>query len=459
MAVMVGIVALVLVIHDVPLSSHLHRVERDRVVTGLERDAFTIAGRAEEALETGTTTDEPALTDLVVAYSEESGARVVVTDSTGTARITSDAEATVGNDYSTRPEIAAALAGNPATGERDSRTLGQRLLYVAVPVLSGAGVVGTVRITYPAAVIDHRVDSRVRGLEAVALISILSAAAAAVLLAGTVTRPLRQLRHATEDLAGGDLAVRADAAVGPPEIRSLARSFNTMAERTARVVERQRAFAGDASHQLRTPLTALRLRLEQAADTIDTDPATAHARIEAAATETERLQHLVDGLLALARAEGTDHQLVDVDAGRVLAERAELWRALAEEQSVSIDVVAPASLDLTAVDGAFEQVVDNLVDNALNAAPPGTVVELHGAHAGGRVTVSVLDRGPGMTAEQCERAFDRFWRVADGSGATHGSGLGLAIVHQLVTASGGDVVLRPRDGGGLEAVAEFIAAG
>jgi signal transduction histidine kinase len=456
---MVGIVALVLVVHDLPLASHLRRVERDRVVTGLERDAFTIAGHAEEALEAGTTADEPALTNLVVEYSEESGARVVVTDSGGTARLTSDAEATVGNDYSTRPEIASALEGSPVTGERDSRTLGQRLLYVAVPVLSGSDVVGTVRITYPASVIDDRVDSRVRGLLVVALISILSAAAAAVLMAGTVTRPLRRLRHATEELAGGDLEVRADTGSGPPEIRSLAGSFNTMAERTERLVSRQRAFAGDASHQLRTPLTALRLRLEQAADAVDTDPATARERIEAATGETERLQHLVDGLLVLARAEGRDHPLVTVDVTRVLLERVELWRPFAEEQSVRIDVDAQPPLEIIAIDGALEQVVDNLVDNAINAAPAGTTVELQAGHDGRRVTISVLDRGPGMTAEQCERAFDRFWRAPDSATATTGSGLGLAIVHQLMTESGGDVVLRPRTSGGLEAVASFTPAG
>lgn len=454
-AVMVGIVALVLVIHDVPLASHLRRVERDRVVTGLERDGFTLAGRTEEALEDGTAEGDPELTDLITEYSRSTGARVVVTDATGTAQLTSDSEATVGNDFSTRPEISEALAGRPASGERDSRTLGQRLLYVAVPVLSGNEAVGAVRITYPASVIGERVESRVRGLAVVAFISILSAAAAAVLLAGTVTRPLRRLRHATEELSTGDLDVRADTHDGPPEIRSLASSFNTMAERTQRIVTRQRAFAGDASHQLRTPLTALRLRLDQAAEALDTDPATAHARLEAATAETERLQHLVDGLLALARAEGRDHQLTAVDAAVVLRERADVWRPLAEEQGVSIDLDAPDTLVLLAIDGALEQVVDNLVDNALAVSADGTTITLRAARLGGRATVGVLDRGPGMTDEQRRRAFDRFWRAADGTGGPSGAGLGLAIVHQLVTASGGEIELQPRESGGLEAIATF----
>ena len=87
-----------------------------------------------------------------------------------------------------------------------------------------------------------------------------------------MTRPLRSLRRATERLAGGDLSARAETTSGPPEVRDLARAFNRMSERTQQLVDEQRAFAGDASHQLRTPLTALRLRLEQANDLLESDP-------------------------------------------------------------------------------------------------------------------------------------------------------------------------------------------
>ncbi len=450
-AVLLGVTAMVLVIHDVPLAAHLRRVERDRLITGLERDGFTIAGRAEELLEQGPAAlpeDIAALTALVGEYREETEARVIVTDAAGVAVVSSDEEAIAGSDYSTRPEVREALSGVPAEGERDSTSLGIRLVYVAVPVLSGNDVEGTVRITYPASVIGERVESRVRGLLVVALVSLTVALAAAVLFAQTITRPLRRLRSATEQLAEGDLSVRAAAEDGPPEVRSLATSFNAMGERIERMMTRQRAFAGDASHQLRTPLTALRLRLEQVDDALERDPAAARARLESAVTETERLQRLIEGLLTLARAEGSQQEVVVVDVGATVRERVELWQALAEEQAVDLIARGASSAPVVAVPGAIEQIVDNLVDNALQVAPDGSAVEVTTTLRGLLTEIHVLDRGPGMAPEQLEHAFDRFWRASDAPAG--GSGLGLAIVASLVEASGGTVSALARPGGGLD---------
>lgn len=451
-AVLLGVTAMILLAHDVPLAAHLRRVERDRLVTGLERDAFTIAGRAEELLEQGSDAlpgEADALGALLGEYRADTGGRVIVTDASGTAVVSSDEEAITGNDYSTRPEIAQALSGTPTSGERDSSTLGLRLTYVSVPVVSGTDIEGAVRITYPSSVIGERVESRVRGLLVVALVSLGVALAAAIIFAQTVTRPLRRLTHATEQLAEGDLTVRAADDEGPPEVRSLASSFNAMGGRIERMVARQRAFAGDASHQLRTPLTALRLRLEQVGDELERDPAAARARLEAATAETERLQRLIEGLLALARAEGHQPELARIDAAGVVHERVELWRALAEEHGVTVQVDAAPTAPVLAVPGALEQVVDNLVDNALQVAPAGSAVEVRITRAGSDVELHVLDRGPGMSASQRERAFDRFWRAADAPPG--GSGLGLAIVASLVETSGGTVRLLPRSGGGLDA--------
>lgn len=456
-AVLVGITAMILLVQDVPLAAHLRRVERDRMVTGLERDAFTLAGRAEEALELADPELAAGLAGRLVTYSTETGGRVVVTDSAGIAVATSDEEAGTGNDFSTRPEIAAALGGEPTSGERDSVTLGTRLLYVAVPVLSGEDIVGSVRITYPAGEIDDRVESRVRGLAVAAAISLAVALAAALAFAATVTRPLRRLRAATEQLAAGDLSVRAEQDEGPPEVRGLAASFNMMGERLQRNITRQRTFAGDASHQLRTPLTALRLRLEQAAELLETDPAAARPHLESAAHETERLQHLVDGLLTLARAEEGARRVEVVDAAAVCQERVAVWEALAGEQGVDLAALVPGRLDVTAVPGALEQVLDNLIDNALRVAPPGTAVDVTAAsEKTADVVVRVEDRGPGMTDAQIDRAFDRFWRAGDAPAG--GSGLGLAVVALLVEASEGTVTLRRREEGGLVAEVRLCAA-
>jgi len=236
---------------------------------------------------------------------------------------------------------------------------------------------------------------------------------------------------------------------GAPEIRSLGASFNTMTERISSLVERQRSFAGDASHQLRTPLTALRLQLERAAATIDTDPETARADIEAAGVETERLQRLVEGLLMLARAGQGDVPTEIIDVADIVTERAAIWAPLAEERGIALSANAGEKVFARAVPGALEQIVDNYIDNALNAGGTGNEINVDATRRDGWVEVDVRDRGPGMPANQLEHAFDRFWRATT---ATHdGSGLGLAIVRQLAEASGGEVALANRHGGGLEA--------
>ena len=335
-AVLVGIVVLVLAAQDIPLARHLRGVERDRLITELERDAFTLAGRSATALDADGAGADPAVERMIGQYRSTSDARVVITDETGTAMASSDEESLAGRKYASRPEIAVAMHGEPISGERHSDTLDTDLVYVAVPVLAGDDVIGTVRITYPAKVISERVDERVRSLGVVAVITVAMAALVALVVSGTVIRPLRSLRRATERLAGGDMAARADTAGGPREVRDLAKAFNRMSERTQQLVDEQRAFAGDASHQLRTPLTALRLRLEQASDLLESDPHGARDRLEAAAAETERLQHVIGGLLALAHADGRGDATTPVDVVAVAHGRAEMWKPLAEEEGVQV---------------------------------------------------------------------------------------------------------------------------
>jgi signal transduction histidine kinase len=447
--VLTGVVALVLAVHDIPLAQHLRRVERDRLVTGLERDAFILAGRVEEALEDGTAADEPALELLVTRYARDEDIRVVIVDDTATGVIASD-EAGFDEDFSNRIEIERALAlGDPQTGQRPSQTLGEDLFFVAVPVLSGDDVVGAVRLSAPERVVSDRVAGRVRGLIAVALISLMIAVAVAWLLAASVIRPLTRLRMATERLASGDLSTRADDSDGPSEVKSLAGSFNSMAGRLEQLVERQRAFAGTASHQLRTPLTALRLRLEQLGAEIDESSEAGH-HVDAALAETDRLHRMIEGLLALSRAEDAAVGADEVDVGATVADRIAYWEPLAEERDVILDGRSAAGMFGEAVPGALEQIVDNLVDNALEVSPPGSRIVVSVGRDGPWVELHVIDEGPGLTDEERAMAFDRFWR---GESATPGgSGLGLAIVHQLVAAGGGTVELRRADTGGIDAV-------
>lgn len=454
-AALIATTLLVILVQDIPLSFYIQGVQRERIITGLERDAFVLAGRSEEALESPSVENTAVITEVAKRYQATSGARVIVVDATGIAIVTSDADdSKVGASYLSRPEIGTALSGEIASGTRYSQTLQQELLYVSVPVFSGDRILGAVRLTYPAAVVDDAVATQLRQLWVVALTTVLLAGVVGYIVAAGVTRRLKMLRASTERLADGHLDERADEGAGASELRSLSRSFNVMAERLDGLVAQQRSFAADASHQLRTPLTALRLKLERARDLIESDPQGAAERLAAADSEADRLGTIIEGLLLLSRTEASSTVAVPVDVAAAARARVEHWLPLSDESGVAIRYEGADRVLARAVPTATEQIVDNFIDNALSVSPAGTTIVVRVQQQGEQVALHVLDEGPGLSAEDCARAFDRFWRASSQSG---GSGLGLAIVAQLAAASGGSAKLEPRPGGGLDASVLFPA--
>ena len=451
----VGVAGLILVIFSVPMARFVATVERERLVTELERDAFILAGHAKETLSPAAGSQLRALQPYIDAFKQVDDGHVIVTDSAGRVIATDDTTVVLGTDYSNRPEVGTALAGQPSSGERESTTLGQKLVYVAVPVLSGDDTLGVVRISHPASHINAVVRSRVAGIVGAGLISLVAAVIVAVVLGLTISNPIARLRRATDTLGRGDFDARADDSQGPREVRELARSFNAMSGRLGLMVEGQRHFAGAVSHQLRTPLTALRLRLEQAEAAVGHDDALVAESLEASRSEADRLQEMVEQLLTLARLEGTTAPTVDVDAARVAADRVEMWEPLAAERGVGIRLEVPMTAMCAVVEGGLEQVLDNYIDNALSVAPEGSEIVVGVSVEDSHVVVDVCDRGPGLTDEQREFAFDRFWRGPATTGES-GSGLGLAIVRQLVVASGGEAELLGNPGGGIRARARLL---
>ena len=338
---------------------------------------------------------------------------------------------------------------------------------MAVPVASGGAVYGAVRVTTPASTLDDTVRRTRWGLVGLGGGVLLTMALAGFAVAGSVTRPVRELERATAAIARGELSRRVKARSGPPELRALGREFNVMATRTEQLVEAQRRFVADASHQLRTPLTALTLRLETLAAEASADAqapsengdrpeATRASSAEAALAEAVRLSKVIDQLLALARAEGAKAARTTVDAAVVARERVETWRPLYEEQGVQLGLDVATSAPAVVLPGALDQVIDNLLSNALDAITAPGWVDVIVRRTGDLVDVHVVDNGPGMNAEDRERAFDRFWSKSNGSGG--GSGLGLSIVLQLVEVCGGTVSFRDVRPHGLDAVVQLVAS-
>ena len=455
-AALLSLTFVVLLSHDLPLINYLQTVEKERVTTVLERDSFIIAGRAEPATQDGSDESIKYIEKAIAEYSEQSGSRVIVTDDQGIAIVVSNDADTVGNSYLDRPEIVKALSGEVSSGRKFSTLLNQEIIFVSVPILSGDKTLGSVTLTFPATVVDDAVDDRLRGIWAVAAITLVISALVALLLALGVTRHLTRLRNVTEEFAKGNYKVRAEIDGGAPEIRSLSRSFNAMADQLDRLISQQKAFAGDASHQLRTPLTALQRRLERATEMLETDPAGAAERIEAAMVETDRLQRLVEGLLVLSRSENADKIERDIcDAAQIARERIQNWEALASEQNISLQMNVPEHAMIAAIPGALEQVIDNYIDNALDVVPANSTITVQISKDTLFTKVSIIDEGPGIAEADIAKAFNRFWRARSD---THGSGLGLAIVDRLATASGGRAELVNLSPHGLSADAYFPTA-
>ena len=433
-----AITIFVLLILAVPLGIVFADRERERLITSIERDTRVLAAEVGDAYETD---NVAALKQLATRYQNGTGGRAVMVDATGKSVADSGDPTGPAQDFSSRPEIRRALDGQFSTGERESQTLGEVLYYVSVPVTHAGKVLGAVRVTYPSTTVDGRTRAVWIQLGTLSVVVIVATGLVGWFVATTITRPIRAVERAADSLAAGDLVARAPDDEGPPEVRQLARRFNGMAERLQGLVTSQQAFLADASHQLRTPLTALRLRLEA----LGAAPGASESDVEAAQAEVDRLASMVDDLLAMARIDATVGTISRVDIDAVVVERIAAWTPLAEEVGVTLFGNARGGW-VNVVDGGLEQILDNLISNAVEVAPPGTTVEVTARRAEGRVDLAVSDRGPGLTPEQAARAFDRFWRASDAPAG--GSGLGLPIVRRVAESSGGSATIEhPADGG------------
>jgi signal transduction histidine kinase len=429
----------------VPLGLAAIAHARDAFVYGTARTAASIAGIAEARL--GDNSPDPALSTAMVSVAREHD-ELLLLDKHGHIVLSQGFPSN--GDW--RKLVAQATQQSGPTTELTSKQA------IAVQIVWGDGSlsgtpIGTVVLERPTTGLDQQIDNLWLYLIGLGGAAMAAAVLIAMYFARWVGRPLARLDAAARKIADGDLSVRAKARYGPPELRRMAATFNMMAGRLEALVHGHRAMLADASHQLRTPLTALRLRLDLLA--VDSSPATA-AELAGAQEEIARLSRLVDGLLATARAESLTEQLEQTDVVAVARERVDAWQPVGDGHGVKlIAEAAPSPSPLVALGaGHLEQILDNLIDNAIEAiGDVGGTVRIAVARVESGVTLTVADDGPGMTPQARSRAFLRF-----SSGSQNGTGLGLAIVHRLVTANGGTIRLADTPGGGLTVEVEFPGA-
>ncbi len=424
----------------VPLALSLSARINDEVSTQARDQARLVAAEAADLLGSARRRE---LMSLAQTASSSLGGRVLIVNAGGRVLADSAVPPEIGSSYMSRPEIARALTGTPDQFERYSHTLHQAILATAVPIFHGTLTAGAVRITQSVNSVHNAVLRVELGLIIIGIVVLLMGLLVANVLAGQIGRPLQRLQEVARRVAQGELNARA-VVEGSSEQRSMAHSFNEMADRLSRLLRAQREFVADASHQLRTPLTGLRLRLEEARALAGEDhPST--QELDQALAEVDRLSETVSELLLLSRAGERRLEGTLVDLGEVVAVARRRWSAEADARGIALTIetdTSPGTVHVARED--VDRALDALIENALHYSPRGTPVAL----AAGPDWIEVRDRGPGMAADERELVFDRFRRGSAGRSGPPGHGLGLPIARELARAWGGDVTLEPRPGGG-----------
>lgn len=443
------LMVLVLFALETPLAATLATRETERVRADRLADATRFASLAGPALRGG----GPGPLDAeLAAYDDLYGIAAAVVD-----RDRRTVTASVSWRFGTRAGTAldTALAGQQFSGPDSVWPWVGGLLVVAVPINDGGEVLGAVVTATPAGRVRRTVTTWWLLLAGIGLLAVLACVSTAFGLAGWVLRPVTELDAVTHEIAEGHRAARVRLRLGPPELRRLAASFNNMADVVSDVMDRQRAFVAHASHQLRNPLTALRLRVEELGPSLaDADGRTEH---RLALEETDRLATVLDALLTLARAEREENQRVTVDAAATAASRVAAWLPLARHRSVTLRLdPTDAPAYARTVPTAIDQALDALIDNAVKFSGAGGEVTVTVRPAEGGIALRVRDTGPGMTASQLDQATERFWRAPDAQNVD-GAGLGLTIVAVLVDASDGRLTMRQGEPRGLVAELWFPA--
>ncbi|MFF8993930.1 sensor histidine kinase [Streptomyces sp. NPDC014983] len=447
---LIVLMAAVLLALGVPLAVSMAAAEQQRVVVDRIDDTARFAALAQFVTEVPggsrrTSTDErrQALRSELENYYGVYGIRAGVFYRNGSAMANAPGDWFVPRTGEVREAFGEALLSRRSHDPRQAWPWQHSRLVVASPVIRDGDVVAVVVTDSPTGPLRWRILHDWLLVGAGEIAAMLLAVGAALRLTGWVLRPVRVLDATTHDIATGRLKSRVVAAGGPPELRRLARSFNEMADHVEDVLEQQRAFVADASHQLRNPLSALLLRIELLALELPED----NEEIASVRTEGKRLAQVLDDLLDLALAEHAEADLSLTDIGALAEERLAAWTPAAEAKGVRLTGDCPATTGW-ADPITFSSALDAVIDNAVKFTPEGGNVEVAVSFEGETARVVVTDTGPGLTDEEIARVGDRFWRSGRHQNVK-GSGLGLSITRALLEAGGGSIAYGHHEPRGL----------
>lgn len=381
-------------------------------------------------------------------WSEPIGARILILDTSGTVLADSFADPQLIHLRLGHPEVASALRGRSAVS-RQVLAEGARVMYVVVPAVVNQKVVGAVFLSASLAQIYAEL-ARIRWrlwlvtFAAVSVVGVFSLALASFLVA-----PVKRLTRAVERMSAGDLRQRVQA-TGPNELRVLGEAFNNMAARLEGLDTARRTFVADASHELRTPLAAMKALVQAIVDEPAQDPAIQREFLKDIEGEIDRLTRLANDLLRLTELESGQVALTrrPTCLNELASTVAENMRPLAAARGVHLEHLAGRPVSAPVDAERLQQVMVNLVDNAIRFTPAGGSVRLGVADAGECAELIVSDSGPGIPEEDIPRIFDRFYKADRARVRNGGTGLGLSIADHIVRLHGGAIRVWSREGFG-----------
>ena len=431
----------------------------DRILT--QRISSDLEVRLELAKELVSQADIPAedtakWTERARSLARLTRARVTLLDGSGKVLGDSEVDAVLVpklDSHSDRVEIINALELGRGQSTRYSRTLGQRMHYVAVAwQRKRDGGRAVVRLALSLFEVDRALKQLHVSFTIAALLALSLAGIMSSFAAHFAARSVRNLTATARRMVRGEFGDKT-AGAAQDEVAMLGRDLDELAERLRRLESLRRDFVANVSHELRTPVTALCSAAETLRIAIVRDPESAGRFLDIIERNAERLHLMVEDLLDLSRIESHQLKLHPLALGlREFAEHMlEMVKVRAEQKHIRMSIEIPADLPKVRADRrALEQVLVNLIDNAIKYCPSFSQVRLTAeALSANWVRISVVDTGPGIEARHLPRLFERFYRVDAGrSRELGGTGLGLAIVKHLVEAMGGKVSVDSQVGRG-----------
>ena len=392
-----------------------------------------------------------ALHELLSEAASELDGRILLVSPDGKVQL--DTFALLDGTRLDLPELTQALGSGSSTaygiysaGEQP----GEYAALCAARMTGDAGAIGALLISTPVTELQNAIVTVEKQL--LTLFAVVAAAAliAALIFSFTLTRPVKALTSTIRRMGRGDLSARASIRASG-ELRELADSYNAMAEQIENFDRSRSQFVSKASHELKTPLTAMKLLLECLIDQPEMPDELRMEFMQDMNHEIDRLSGIITDLLTLSKMDSHDAvlRLTDTDLTALTEDALHTLRPVAERAGLRIVTDLAPVVQMRGDASKLSQIVYNLVDNAVKYTPEGGEIRVSLALKGRSAVLTIADDGIGIPPEEQAHVFDRFYRVDKArSRATGGTGLGLSIVRQMVQLHGGSITLNSQPGSG-----------